>query len=666
MDWRGRRSLKLLALAGALVGAWLAFPVLRGLAWIHFRGAPPESYVVPVPGVRVSELEPGFGSPRPLGAHEGIDIAAPVGTPVLAAADGVIIRNRPSSIGGNVLWIQGSARQLYYYAHMQELAPGLRRGAAVGAGDRIGSVGNTGNAANTPPHLHFAIYRVTSDLLPLRYRAMDPYPVLVASGRSVEEPPPQLASAPREPPPDLGPPFDPEEFLSLAASEVVAQAEAATGRLASVLRSIDPFLGVRADADVRRVPRVYGIPGRIRRSAVALRERAASDFERPLAELSPELRALGRRLHQHSRRLEALLTWYETCAPRERSVFLNALETVALDSARDPDGVDPAGPRADYFFFAGRGADLVPADGGWLAVVGQDLWQSGAPEVSLVGPDAESIASFEPYRLGEGDAVAVWVARRVLAARGGSCLSLRLTPRPRREAAEAGELFLPLCIPGSYESGYRLATYLSYQLPTATRTLETDEIFFSNSSCDDRKEVSRTLEWQLEPDGRLLDTGQFELYSVHDSSIDCVIDANRVTCSGWLGPARCDGEGRVDTEWHHIFSPTEEYPDREVHRSAALAPFVAADSPTTRTCAEIRRNEQSEETSMWFDLFVQNADQQENFFSSPHEVAKDSMVSSYEQGSHRIEAELDPAAAPGTASICVTIRSPECPSLGEG
>lgn len=100
-----------------------------------------------------------FGAPRDGGRreHHGIDIFAPRGTSVLAAADGVVSRVTTNALGGNVVWVWDLARmQSHYYAHLDEqtATPGQR----VAAGDPIGTVGNTGNARSTPPHLHFGIY----------------------------------------------------------------------------------------------------------------------------------------------------------------------------------------------------------------------------------------------------------------------------------------------------------------------------------------------------------------------------------------------------------------------------------------------------------------------------------------------------------------------------
>jgi murein DD-endopeptidase MepM/ murein hydrolase activator NlpD len=85
------------------------------------------------------------------GRHQGTDIFAPMGTPVVAVASGIITKLGPSRIGGNRVWINGQ----FYYAHLKGFAKGLKVGARVSAGQVIGYVGNTGDAKGTPPHLHF-------------------------------------------------------------------------------------------------------------------------------------------------------------------------------------------------------------------------------------------------------------------------------------------------------------------------------------------------------------------------------------------------------------------------------------------------------------------------------------------------------------------------------
>lgn len=100
-----------------------------------------------------------FGAPRDAGArsHHGIDIFARRGTPVVAAASGVVNRVNETNIGGKVVWVRDVFGNSLYYAHLdsQTVSSGMR----VDVGDTLGFVGNTGNARTTPPHLHFGVYR---------------------------------------------------------------------------------------------------------------------------------------------------------------------------------------------------------------------------------------------------------------------------------------------------------------------------------------------------------------------------------------------------------------------------------------------------------------------------------------------------------------------------
>jgi len=113
----------------------------------------------PVEGATARAVGSRFGDPRDGGSrdHQGVDIFAPRGTPVLAAADGWVTGATENRLGGKVVWVWNPASgEALYYAHLdrQEVSPGAR----VRAGDVIGRVGNTGNARGTPPHLHFGIY----------------------------------------------------------------------------------------------------------------------------------------------------------------------------------------------------------------------------------------------------------------------------------------------------------------------------------------------------------------------------------------------------------------------------------------------------------------------------------------------------------------------------
>ncbi len=87
--------------------------------------------------------------------HKGIDIFAKEGTPVKASTGGFILYNGKISMGGNVVFMLGPKWRFHYYAHLKDSM--ARRYGFVDAGQQIGWVGMTGNAAGKSPHLHYSI-----------------------------------------------------------------------------------------------------------------------------------------------------------------------------------------------------------------------------------------------------------------------------------------------------------------------------------------------------------------------------------------------------------------------------------------------------------------------------------------------------------------------------
>lgn len=142
------------------------------------RVAASTSLIIPVTGVAVSALTDTWGDPRSEGrTHEGIDILAPLGTPVRAVADGRIVKFFDSVRGGTTIYqFDASERFVYYYAHLNSRAANVAEGDVLRQGDVIGYVGMTGNAPI--PHLHFEIQRLTPAHNWWQADSMNPYPFL--------------------------------------------------------------------------------------------------------------------------------------------------------------------------------------------------------------------------------------------------------------------------------------------------------------------------------------------------------------------------------------------------------------------------------------------------------------------------------------------------------
>ena len=115
-----------------------------------------------------------FGSFRAdTGAHQGNDLFADFGTPVVAVADGTIENVGSLPISGNRLWVYADGGDQFFYAHLASFAPAAVDKRHVEAGTVLGYIGNTGDAEPTPPHLHFEIH-------PNGGKAVDPNSFLVA------------------------------------------------------------------------------------------------------------------------------------------------------------------------------------------------------------------------------------------------------------------------------------------------------------------------------------------------------------------------------------------------------------------------------------------------------------------------------------------------------
>ena len=140
---------------------------------------------LPVAQVSQEDLVDTFAQSRSEGrSHDAIDILAPRGTTVLAAAPGRIEKLFESVRGGKTLYVRSADRRwVYYYAHLDAYRPGLAEGQAVRAGETIGTVGSTGNADPAGPHLHFAVNLMRASERWYQGKPVNPYPLLV--GRPV-------------------------------------------------------------------------------------------------------------------------------------------------------------------------------------------------------------------------------------------------------------------------------------------------------------------------------------------------------------------------------------------------------------------------------------------------------------------------------------------------
>lgn len=140
--------------------------------------------VVPVAGVGREQLTDSWGDARGGGtrAHHGIDIMAPRGTPVRAAAAGTVEKLFTSRLGGIATYVRTvDGGTIHYYAHLDGYAPSLHEGQRVAAGETIGFVGDTGDAGPGNTHLHFGVQRMRAGERWWQGQDVNPYPLLAGS-----------------------------------------------------------------------------------------------------------------------------------------------------------------------------------------------------------------------------------------------------------------------------------------------------------------------------------------------------------------------------------------------------------------------------------------------------------------------------------------------------
>jgi murein DD-endopeptidase MepM/ murein hydrolase activator NlpD len=148
----------------------------------------PSGFVIPVAGTAAADLVDTYTQSRGGGTrvHHAIDIMAPRGTAVVSATDGIVEKLFFSRGGGGITAYVRSpdGLWLHYYAHLDAYAPGIAEGQRIRRGDPIGTVGISGNASPSGPHLHYAIYRMSPGERWWQGTPINPYPLLAGSAPS--------------------------------------------------------------------------------------------------------------------------------------------------------------------------------------------------------------------------------------------------------------------------------------------------------------------------------------------------------------------------------------------------------------------------------------------------------------------------------------------------
>ena len=133
-----------------------------------YTQTPDTKLAMPLEDVRKQSIADTWQAARGVGRkHEGQDIFAPKGTPILSATSGYIYNIGENNLGGQTVSVISKGGRIYYYAHLDSYARAIRIGDRVTTRTVLGYVGTTGNAQGTPPHLHFGVYTSSGAINPL-------------------------------------------------------------------------------------------------------------------------------------------------------------------------------------------------------------------------------------------------------------------------------------------------------------------------------------------------------------------------------------------------------------------------------------------------------------------------------------------------------------------
>ncbi len=137
---------------------WIKIPLVLFFTVLLTGFMIPENCTVPVENATEADWNKNAFWAYPWGksiTHKGIDIFANEGSKVKAATGGFVIFKGSNGRGGNTILVLGPKWRMHYYAHLQNF--NCKNFQFVAKGEKIGTVGKTGNAKDTPAHLHYSI-----------------------------------------------------------------------------------------------------------------------------------------------------------------------------------------------------------------------------------------------------------------------------------------------------------------------------------------------------------------------------------------------------------------------------------------------------------------------------------------------------------------------------
>ena len=230
----------------------------KGLVDITIASQP--RFPFPVENYSAKAVQSFFGASRDAGKrkHKGIDIFAKRGTPVLSVSSGRVYKAADTPRGGLNVWVRHEGYS-FYYAHLDRID--VKQGQTLKVGQQLGTVGNSGNARTTRPHLHFGIYKGFRG-------AIDPFPLVDNSHEFVERDIKKVTLVPRW----------------LAVDTAVLNVREGPGTDSTILQKLKRHMLVQVEAmsgDWLRVATAEGFHGYVARHLMAKPEVTSWKADKP-------------------------------------------------------------------------------------------------------------------------------------------------------------------------------------------------------------------------------------------------------------------------------------------------------------------------------------------------------------------------------------------------
>jgi hypothetical protein len=414
-----------------------------------------------------------------------------------------------------------------------------------------------------------------------------------------------------------------------------------------------------------------------------LRRLVGENVNAPIASLGLDVQELARQLTSSVQSLRSTLIAVQGCIFQNVDIVLSTASNITQELKRLPI-IDNTKPQVSYFQFDGAPARAVPINGGRLTVKGVKLWtdRNYPPLVKLQSPDrATTFQTPTAEAAGNDGSFSIVLDDSSLRENAGQCLQLSVEARERKgfifKKTETTQLYLPMCISPNFKTEFVVESGISYDT-TEIRTDWLGELEFrdDNDSCENKKNVSISRNWDLPAGGRIVEISvrQGEFHR-RDSGVNFAItSSSTVAANGWFDTANCvlfkippfgpTIKKLISTAIFQKFArPKIQYSVTNPNQATATSAKVQMSLPNTQIRLEIPKNAETPNTTFWFKVtkYVNGVKTSSQFESARIPVNAGGGTSPVGKIDNLdVTGRFNPRPINGKAELLVTIQAPTC------